>query len=379
MMEIIIHTPDLKKALAFLKPFIPARSPKPILRCVLMDAVDGMVKMTATILDAWAECSILAATDGSGKLLIPFNALLSACNMADLTLAISGDNEKAILKWGNGQAETEAFDPAEFPMHPPAGEAVGSIEAKMVSSMLAEVAPFVAKAHPHYAMSGINLTSGRGQLAAIATDDFRLAIIAGKAEYAAGLANLQDFNVILPANAGKLLGMLEGKVILSIDKSEKSNDLVFFHAIDSQRSMSLQLIQGNFPKWKDVVPDEEKLKIRVEVDGKDMAEKLRRLPVDQETYGEPRVSLAIRPESIELSNGKAIMAVPASSNGKIDIRFNPKYLADGLAFAGESATIAINTPLKSVKITPTGNAAKRGFFRGTKQDRTYILMLVGDE
>jgi DNA polymerase III sliding clamp (beta) subunit (PCNA family) len=265
----------------------------------------------------------------------------------------------------------EAYDPAEFPIFPLIGKTIGTIEAKSLSTMLSSVSFAVEKqTYRAGTMSNICLSCEGNKLEMVATDAHRLAVITGE-------AMLEDFSVLLPSNAGRLLGGLDGPIILAIETSEDRNNLLYLQAYGGGRRIAIQLGQGNFPKWKDVVPNDCDLPARVEMNGDELARIILSMVEGQENYEEPRVSLSLSSSGIEITSGKTSQHYTATVIGKIDIKFKSELLAEGLSFIGGLVTIAMSTPKKPVKIT--GNSAKHGFFKGTRQERMYVLMPWGDE
>ena len=370
-MDITIEAKELKKALSFLKPYIPVRSPKPVLLCVLIDANGGTARMRATTLGLHGEYSIMAGIDQAGQILVPYKELVAVCKMAGNVVHLVGDNKTAKATWPGGESEMEAYDPAEFPIFPLIGKTIGTIEAKSLSTMLSSVSFAVEKqTYRAGTMSNICLSCEGNKLEMVATDAHRLAVITGE-------AMLEDFSVLLPSNVGRLLGGLDGPIILAIEISEDRNNLLYLQAYGGGRRIAIQLGQGNFPIWKDVVPNDCDLPARVEMNGDELARIILSMVEGQENYEEPRVSLSLSSSGIEITSGKTSQHYTATVIGKIDIKFKSELLAEGLSFIGGLVTIAMSTPKKPVKIT--GNSAKHGFFKGTRQERMYILVPLEDE
>lgn len=328
--------------------------------------------MRATTLDLHGECSIMACVDQAGQVLVPYKELIAISGMAKGgILKLVGDDKVVKAEWSNGKMDMEAYDPAEFPIFPPIGKTVGTADARALSAMMSSVSFAAAKGPSHYATTNICLSCENNKLDAVATDGFRLA-------RTVGTAMLEDFSVLLPANTGKLLGGLAGPVILAIETSEDQNNLLYFQAYGNGSRIAIRQGTDKFPKWKDVVPNDSDLPICVAANGNEFAKIISGVTAGQEYHGDPRVSLSISPDGVEISSGNVTQHYTAVTVGEKVIMFNPIYLVEGLSFIGESVTLAMSTKkFKPVRIT--GAPTKHGFYKEVKQDRLYVLMSCGND
>ena len=212
MMDITIKIKELKKALSFLKLAVPARSPVPVLLCIHIDADvgKGQAFLRTTSLDLHAECSIMACVDEAGQVLVPFKELSAVSNIAsDGIIQIVGDGKAVKTAWPGGEFEMGAYDPAKLPMFPPTGKEIGTVDAKLLSSMLFGVSFAANKKTYQGSFSNINLSCKDGKLESVATDGDRLAVMKDT-------ASLEDFDYLIPANMASIFKVLSGPTELSI-------------------------------------------------------------------------------------------------------------------------------------------------------------------
>jgi DNA polymerase-3 subunit beta len=193
----------------------------------------------------------------------------------------------------------------------------------------------------------------------VATDGHRLALI----DRSVGGAGLPEGS-ILPrkglSELGKLLGESTDKVTLSIAGSECVASI-------GDSVLSMRLVEGKFPDYQKVIPEEPSRVVRVQRDA--LLQPLRRVSImSSERARSVRLNVDRARLEISASNpdmGEATEEVPVEYRGdKLEVGFNAKYLIDVLTVLPEGSDVEIGL---SDELSP-------GVVRAGDAGYTYVVM-----
>ena len=267
-----IKVRSLREALGLLGTVVPKKALLPVLINVLLK--DGQA--IATDLEVAVAVEL---PDVEGKCLIPY------CSVADLlkrvpgaeTLTIEQEGGKLNLTWSSGKASYEVPDPEDYPPLPqvsglPEQTIEQTVDGDDLVSALISVVDYCATKEDRPVLNGVALLLMENVQVAGA-DGFRLAlkILPLALPAAEGLGE-----VIIPAKAVRVLGRLWDKTprVAPLDSSlvrvitaKKQLEL----ALSSQMlkvsfgavTLTTMLIQGTPPKYRQLIPEDTPLKVRV--------------------------------------------------------------------------------------------------------------------
>lgn len=244
-MNLTISSTNLKSLLKSVSPAIASRTPKPALSCVLLTAKCGQLFARATDLEisiaGGVETSTLAA---EGACLVPCDKLSAIANeaegdfrleLADGQLHVSGDGYKYRIN-------TYGVD--DFPPAPEVkGDAV-EIDGAELRKCLTRTLYATAQEASRYAIQGVLLDGGNG---AVATDGHRLAMH-GK----------PDKGILLPSKTARVLLRALGDEPVKMYQSSNTATFVL-----GPLQIASNLLDGNFPPYKDVIPKSPKHTVTV--------------------------------------------------------------------------------------------------------------------
>lgn len=242
---ISLQAHDLRRALAAVKAAVPTRSPKPILSNVLLASGD----VTATDL----ELQVSAGLDYYGpRLLLPYGrlaAILAAATGDEVTLT-PGDTSCGIaLGGGSWTLPTESA--AEFPAWEPEGlRPICRVPADQFVRAVRAVAYAADNESSRYALGSVLVEVERGQsVTLVATDGRRLATYELEPDQ-----DLDSGTTLIPSRAIAAMSAAaahsEGAVQL------ESNGKECVATIDGT-VITARLVEGRFPRWRDVFPERE--------------------------------------------------------------------------------------------------------------------------
>ena len=200
------------------------------------------------------------------------------------------------------------------------------IAADVLTDMINKTLFATAKAHSHYAICGVLWEAGGKKLQLVATDGHRLAQAKGPLAKAAG----REVSAIVPA---KLMGLIQrvagaGEETLAVKVAD--NQIL----VRSARAVLVSsLVQGNFPKYGDVIPKEASRKATIDTGLFEHRIRQAALLTNEESRG---VRLAFADGTLTLTSrapeaGEAEVNCAIDFDGEaVDIGFNPAFLADAL-------------------------------------------------
>jgi len=346
-MKVIAQTAALQEALTLVGSIVVTRTPKPVLQCVKLVAKDKMLTLLATDLEAAARYQITAVQiDEEGEALIPADRLggIVRESAVDETLTLETQKEAVLVRGAGSRFKVFGYDPAEypavadFPEHPDF-----QVPAKMLAGMISRTLFATAKAHSHYAISGVLWEASGKKLQLVATDGHRLAQSKGTLPKAAA----REVTAIVPAKLMALIQRVAGDGEETLDVKIQENQIL----VRTARAVLVSsLVQGNFPKYADVIPREAVRKATIETAQLEHRLRQAALLTNEESKG---VRLSFGADQVTLSSrapetGEAEVTCPIKYEGEpLEIAFNPTFLIDALRVAGaETICLEMNAPNK---------------------------------
>ncbi len=348
-MKVIAQTSALQDALGLAGSIVATRTPKPVLQCVkLIASKEGgtsCLTLLATDLEAGFRYQITAVeVEQEGEALVPAERLAGIVRESNEdSLTIETEKEACHVRGASSKFRILGYDPAEYPAVANfEGEADFEVPAQVLSDMIGRTLFAAAKAHSHYAMSGVLWEAKGKKLQLVATDGHRLAQAKGTLAKSAA----REVTAIVPA---KLMSLVQrvtgGDEVLSV-KIEENQILV-----RSARAVLIsQLVQGNFPKYADVIPQQCSRKAAVKLSDFEHGVRMAALLTNEDSrgvkmsFGEKKITLSSRAAEM----GEAEITIPCRLEGDpIDIAFNPAFLTDALKMMDtDEIGVEMNASLK---------------------------------
>ena len=350
-MKVIAQTAALHEALTLAGSIVATRTPKPVLQCVKLSAVGNVLTLLATDLEAGLRYQITAVqVEQEGEALVPADRLAGIATLAgdEESLTIQTVKEQCQIIGKSSRYKIFGYDPAEYPAVAEFSDAPDfQIKAAELAAMINRTLFATAKAHSHYAISGVLWEAGGKKLQMVATDGHRLA----QAKGALAKAAAREVTAIVP---GKLMGLIQriaGAGEEMIEVKILDNQIL----VRTARAVLVSsLVQGNFPKYADVIPRE--CVRKATINSAQFEHRIRQaaLLTNEESKG---VRLSFSKDSLTLTSrapesGEAEVTCPITFEGEpMDIAFNPAFLVDALKVAGaENISFEMNAPNKPAVI-----------------------------
>jgi DNA polymerase-3 subunit beta len=350
-MKVIAQTGALQEALALAGSIVQSRTPKPVLQCVKLIAADGVLTVLATDLEVGCRYHVTAVQiEEEGEALISAERLNGIVreSAGDESLTIETEKQTAHVRGAGSRFKIFGYDPGEYPAVAEFTEEPDfKVQAEMLSDMIGKTLFAAAKAHGHYAISGVLWEASGKKLQLVATDGYRLAMAKGSLASAAS----RDVRAIVP---GKLTGLIQRV-------SDSNEEILEIKVLENQilirtaRAVLVSsLVQGNFPKYQDVIPTEANRKATVSTAQLEHRIRQAALLTNEESRG---VKLSFGPDEVTLSSrapeaGEAEVTCPIQLEGEpVEIGFNPTFLVEALRVIDtDSITLVVNASSKPAVI-----------------------------
>ncbi|SMP12134.1 DNA polymerase III, beta subunit [Desulfurobacterium pacificum] len=348
-MKIRINRNTIREAVKNVATAADKRGNIPILSNVLLEAEDNSLRLTATNLEVGISTLISCETVESGKTTV--NALKLSKLVASLTgeeLELETDDSKLIVRSVNSRFSLATLPPEEFPEV----ELPEKYNVKLLTSELdkaiKKVSYAVSRDEARYILTGVYLKSFGDKIHAVATDGHRLALYEIKAE-------AEEFSAIVPRRS---LSELK-KLLRESEETEMllSENKLYFRIGDTV--MWTSIIEGEYPDYLAVIPEDNPLKCVVDRD--EIVNALKEVSVIYDKEEVRAVILNFTPgnlkltaKKVELESGEeAEVNVPVEYNGEeFEITFNVNYLLEAVSsYDAESVKILMDQPISPVLIT----------------------------
>lgn len=329
-MKVICDRGALVEALNLAGGAVVSRTPKPVLTCVKLTADDGKLTLVATDLEVAIRVSTSRVEiEEAGETLVPADKFQQIVRESvDPTLTLESEGEQTHIKGQDSHFKVYGYPVGDFPTVPAfEGDADFEITGSQLSQLVHQTIYATARENSRYAINGVLMERDKNKVTVVATDGHRLAMAKGdcKGGKAAGAT------AIVPTRAlqqlVKLLGDDEELVRVKI----ADNQILF--ATDTAL-LSSNLVEGNFPPYKDVIPKDGDKKATINTGVLTSAFRRAALLTNEESKG---VEMSFSPEGLtltsrapELGEAEINVEIAGYEGDPVTIGFNPYYMLDAL-------------------------------------------------
>ena len=363
-MKVIAQTAGLQEALTLVGGIVASRTPKPVLQCLKLIAAEDTLTLMGTDLEVGARYQITAVkVEEPGEALVPADRLTGIVreSSGDESLTIETDKETCHVKGAGSHFKVLGYDPSEYPAVAEfPDKADFQVPSAVLSNMIGKTLFATARAHSHYAISGVLWETSGKKLQLVATDGHRLAQTKGSLPKAASGSTA----AIVPV---KLMGLIQRLSTETDEMIEVKIDENQILLRTSRATLLSSLVQGNFPKYADVIPKECTRKATINTAEFEHRIRQAALLTNEESRG---VKLNFQPKVVTLTSrapetGEAEIQCPITLDGDpVEIGFNPSFMIDALRVADVD------------EITLEMNASNKPAVLKAGTDFLYVLMPV---
>jgi|TARA_R110002096_G_scaffold196966_3_gene380050 DNA polymerase III subunit beta len=328
-MKLKINKTDLLEPLSKVFGVIERRQTLPILSNVYFSIAGGRLKLSGTDLEVQVSAEASISSQENYKTTIPARKLLDICRSLpdEAELTMDFDQDKVIIKSGKSRFNLRVLSADDYPLFDEfnyINEA--TVESAVLGKAFSKTVFCMAQQDVRYYLNGLMFEILDNELLTVASDGHRLAL--SKNSIAADVESINQ--VIIPRKAAQeVLRLIEKHDDPVFIKVAKNN--IKFTLGDVQ--LNAKLIDGRFPDFKNVVPEESKHSFNIDKQGFKAA-LLRVSILSNEKYKGIRLDLSNQGMVINANNPEQDEAEEEVlidySGEEMSMGFNSSYLMDAL-------------------------------------------------
>jgi DNA polymerase-3 subunit beta len=248
---------------------------------------------------------------------------------SDPVLRLETDGRGTIIRGERSEFRLPAENPDEFPTVAEFTES-GFLEvpARLLRELIRRTVFATDNESSRYALGGVLLEYGNGELTAVGTDGRRLAVMKGPAGAIGGYRGTEG-NTIVPTRAMQFIERTITDGDTEVQLASRGNDVL----LKTPRAVIYsRLVEGRFPKWRDVFPKRtDAHKIPLVVGPAYSAVRQAAIVTSDEsrgvdfTFGEGKLVLSGR----AAETGQSRVELPIAYDGPtLSIALDPRYVND---------------------------------------------------
>lgn len=328
-------------------------SNRPIMTALLGIVIDvkaDEVFLTGSDLETSSKVHFPADVSEVGKVLVPGKLLAEISrSLPNKPVTVQLVGSRVLVTSGTAKFTLPTLSLNEYPNLPELPETIGIIASDLFATAVAQVAIAAGRDDSLPTLTGIHIEIDHDTITLAATDRYRLAV--REVQWQAIQPNLSTSALLRArtlADAAKSL--VSAKAIsLSLNPIAANERLAGF--ISEGKSMSSRMLDGTFPPFKHLLPQEISTTAVVEVSS--FLESVRRVALVTDKTVPLRLQFSDSTLELEAGAGEEAQATEAIEiqliGEPITIAFNPVFLADGLQ--------AVGTPYVQISFTGSNKPA----------------------
>lgn len=349
---------DLSNALQSVQRAISPKSIMPILTGILLEAGEDKLSLHATDLEIYMRNVFSAKVEAPGKVVVNGRLMSDIVKNIDSELVwMEARDNQLFIKGGKSKFDLHTLPVEDFPIMPDKKELLlEEISLKVLHNAIGQVMKAASRDDKRPVLQGIFVEFQDNTINMVSTDSYRLAVteVSGLEKAA------EKKEMIIPVKAMQEIhrwGSKEDKVTIFDADGQIRFDL-------GDTVMLVREIEGKFPNWKQLLPTDQKINVRVNKDAFLAAVKRVSLIGSTITMDAQAGEISLSAESREV--GRAEEKLEATvEGGEIKMALNAEFLTDGVfALAQEEAVILLN------------EADKPGLIKGDDDSYKYLIMPI---
>ena len=324
----------------------PSRSPKPILQTIKIEATKDLTILMATDMEVGIRIHVAdVEVSSAGSAILPVGRMGSILREnSDEKLKIEADSQGIKVKGDRSDFKLPAQNPDEFPnLEDFKEKAYYEVAANSVKELIRRTLFATDTESSRYALGGVLLEFENEVITAVGTDGRRLA------KMDAALSNVGGYEgsgsmTIVPSKSMQLIDRaLASDADAKVQIATRPNDILLN---TGDATIYSRLVDGRFPKWRDVIPSEGNgTSIEFNVGTLFSAVRQAAIVSSDDSRG---IDFALSKGSLVLSGltadvGQSRVEVPADYDGEeIVLSLDHRYVADFLKVLDNGATFKLN-------------------------------------
>lgn len=343
-MKFSINRTELQNAISVVLKGVSTRSTLPVLSGILLEASNDKLTLQTTDLEVSIQYSVAALVEEEGKTVVPgklFSEIVK--NLPDAAVHVNAEDEQSYITCDTSSFSIKALNHEDFPGFPTV-DTHQKIEIPFAkfASMVKRVSRVVSRDDSRPILTGVLITLESGLLRMVATDSYRLAVTEAVLDSAA-----DDFQAVISGSFLSEIASLpktEAPISLALAENQivvTCQDTVFVN----------RRIEGNFPNYKQLLPDSYVTRAVLEVDRLVAGVKRASLLGSNSSPVKFDINVASQTAQISAASqdiGSAQETLSCEIEGEdVEIAFNHAYVLEGLSVvSSDEVYLEVQSSLK---------------------------------
>ena len=334
-MNVSCSRTELREALRIVGGVVDPRNIKPILKDIHLRVAHDVLELSATDLEVGIKYFVRdVEVTAPGGIVVPADPLVGIVNESpDERLSLEVTGAAMVVKGKGSRFQIMGVSEEEFPTIPDfPDEPALEMEAAVLKEMIEKTIFAVSVEKQRYALNGVLVVTKEkaAKVEMVGTDGHRLAVIRRKAN---GAAPFTASAIVSVKALQQLLKMISGEEIVKILLHERQILIRGESGV-----LVAQLVDGHFPPYKEVIPDDCDKKL--EIEAQEFSNAIRQAAVLTMSASRT-VTIKFAPGTLTIESndpelGEAHVTIDAKYEGAaLEMRFSPEFLLDGLKAFGE--------------------------------------------
>jgi DNA polymerase-3 subunit beta len=371
-MKIRIERDPLADAVAWAARILPQKSQLPVLSGLRLDAeTSGALRLSGFDYEVSAEAELDVTVAEAGSVLVPGRLLADITrSLPGQPVEISTDGSRVQVSCGSARFTLPTLPLDEYPTLPDMPEVAGTLGSDAFAAAITSVAVAAGRDDTLPVLTGIRIEIDGEDVTLAATDRYRLAV--RTLRWQPVDPSLQATALVPARTLAEAAKALTSGAEVTLALAAGTSGEGMFGLTGATRRTTTRLLDGEFPKYRSLLPDTAAATASVDTDA--LTEAVRRVSLVASRTSPVRLSFSADGLVLEaggLDEAEAAESLPASFDGEpLTIAFNPAYLLDGLgAIDSDEARLSFTAATKPAVLT--GKASEDG-----AGDYRYLLMPV---
>ncbi len=359
-MQLSIKREDILAPLQQISGVVERRQTIPILNNLLFKGSEGNLSITATDLEVELVSNLKVELQSDDSATIPARKLLDICRSLpeQAQIEIEASNEKIKISSKRSRFSLAALPAEDFPIIEDIklDESI-SVSQRELHNLIEKTAFAIAQQDVRYYLNGLLLEVDKQRIKTVATDGHRLAL--SQIDHSSDLSEARQ--IIVPRKGIQeiqhLLAYEDDQIMVSLGKDHLQVSLSDFR-------LTSKLIDGRFPEYQRVLPNEEGNCVVIQKDIFKQA--LARVSIlSNDKYKGVRLTLddgimLIQTHNPEHEEAEEEIEIDYKGE-KLEVGFNVTYLIDVLnVLESEAVKIFIKDASSSALILPDESSGEQG-------------------
>ncbi|MGA0208352.1 MAG: DNA polymerase III subunit beta [Candidatus Nanopelagicales bacterium] len=368
-MKIRVERDALADAVAWSARTLPNRPSLPVLAGLMVEAAGDSVSLSGFDYEVSTRAVLEATVESAGTTLVSGRLLSDiARSLPAQPVVITLEGNRVTLTCGRSSFTLPTLPLEDYPALPTMPESSGSVDAGLFGQAVSQVAIAAGRDDTLPTLTGIRVEVDGSTLVLAATDRYRLAV--RELQWSPTDSGVHTELLVPAKTLADTAKSLSGGTNVTLALPPDGERLMGFEG-DNRRTTT-RLLDGEFPKYRSLLPNESST--HAIVDTAALIDAVKRVALVAERNTPVRLAFADSEVALRAGAGddaKAEESLEASLEGEaIEIAFNPGYLLDGLAaMNAPSARFAFTQATRPAVVTGMDDNSVIGEYQ-------YLLMPV---